>query len=712
MSRKSRDPVAEAFSETAGRLAERWPRLGPDSLARASRLAMLRRTALGAMDDAGSEASLERRFDEALELGCPLLDSSLDGRGGPPARAAIELAAATPGQRDPGLLYPALLDLGLRRAGRGGGFKVSIGRSARRRGGTYFTPAWMAKRLVEIACDGLRPGDPRVLDPACGAGHLLASVVERFVRGLPAPHRAAEIRRRIAERIRGVDIDPLAAALTRTRLWQLADPEGGPVEGLAQAIVCGDAIAGPLDGKSRSRSDVRWPAFFPDACGAEGAGFDLVVANPPFEVLTGFGRRAGLKSYVERIRRSGYALALGGMLNTYRLFLERSLQLLAPGGRLAIVLPYGFLMDRSASELRAHMLARGYIARVEAYPESAHAFESAGQSVVLLWAIKRDGACRSVRIARGDREGGEEERIPVEQIQSLDACSLPLPVAPAAAVALAARMHALNELRVEERFTGRVGEVDQTKYRAQIRSKPAGGLLVRGAHLRPFGVELGEADPHERWLDRKAFEGVRGGGSWREDISEARIVQTGIVNMEARRRFVAAEVPAGVFLGNSVNYWVPTDAGGWQAGVLRGYLLGLLNSAPLEWRFRLTSSNNNVNLYEVCALPLPRLQGRYPKDRYRAFVDRCASSIASSRLSPLGMVRQITAGWGAPCRDDRVVAELIASLARQLERERDAGRFAWLQHVLDHLVNWHLGLDEPDLELMLEAMPARAWRES
>jgi len=33
------------------------------------------------------------------------------------------------------------------------------------------------------------------------------------------------------------------------------------------------------------------------------------------------------------------------------------------------------------------------------------------------------------------------------------------------------------------------------------------------------------------------------------------------------------------------------------------YILALLNSRLLEWRFRLTSTNNNVNNYEILALP-------------------------------------------------------------------------------------------------------------
>jgi len=36
--------------------------------------------------------------------------------------------------------------------------------------------------------------------------------------------------------------------------------------------------------------------------------------------------------------------------------------------------------------------------------------------------------------------------------------------------------------------------------------------------------------------------------------------------------------------------------------------LALFNSRILEWRFKITSSNNNINGYEVEALPVPRIE--------------------------------------------------------------------------------------------------------
>jgi hypothetical protein len=254
--------------------------------------------------------------------------------------------------------------------------------------------------------------------------------------------------------------------------------------------------------------------------------------------------------------------------------------------------------------------------------------------------------------------------------------------------------------------------VDQTIYRRFMESRPAEAVLVRGTHLSPYRAALEEEKSTERWLDLKGFARARGGGRWREDVKSPRAVQTGIVNMEAGRRLVAAEVPEGVYLGNSLNYWVPNRLEDWDESLLRGYLLGLLNSTPLEWRFRVTSSNNNINLYEVKTLPIPALTRSFPRQRLPEFLDWAGGHIDKCRSSVVGIIREIATAWGSPNRDDRAVAMLIGSVARLREKEADPRQAARLDGAIDCLVNWHLGLEESDLSRMLEDLPARAWDEA
>jgi hypothetical protein len=70
--------------------------------------------------------------------------------------------------------------------------------------------------------------------------------------------------------------------------------------------------------------------------------------------------------------------------------------------------------------------------------------------------------------------------------------------------------------------------------------------------------------------------------------------------MATSRRLKAAAVPAGVFLGDMTNFIA-------DASAPRNYLLGLLNSRLLNWRLKITSTNNYLSAAEIEALPIPRI---------------------------------------------------------------------------------------------------------
>ncbi|MBW1810082.1 MAG: N-6 DNA methylase [Deltaproteobacteria bacterium] len=727
-------PTEQAFLQTARRLDEEKNFVDVEVLYTTAVLATLRKVLfqkLSLLDPSanklpgpGDLQGIKTLWEYTQASACPLLGADLNPKKSINPKRVLTLVELPEHTADPGQVYQELQEVGLARKGKSKTNKklsLTRGRSRRRRSGLFYTPDWMADRLGSLALGSLSAQlsaqiddfDLHILDPACGSGRLLQACLKNILTGFRVEsERKAQVVRQLVPRVfKGVDIDPIAVALAKTSFWLEADPSLGPFVGLEDVIHSGDAIGGPLRGGRPAKGVLRWEKVFGEELFENGNGFDVIVANPPFEVLKGFAKRRGLKQYVERIRKSGYDLALHGNLNTYRLFLERSLEVLKPGGRLAFVLPFSFMMDRTAAPLRAYMLRSGWVKRVEIYPESSKVFEEVGQSIVLLQATKQAHSPASVVIADGAAKS-PDYRVSVDELASLDEQLVPIPVLAAGSFGLAAKLRKANSACLGDLAEGRVGEVDQTMYRHFMRSAPSKTLLMRGAHLSPFRAECGTSECQERWLDLPGFSQARGGGRWSQDVKSSRVVQTGIVNMEAGRRLVAAMVPKGVYLGNSLNYWAPRNRAELDQEHLKGYLLGLLNSTPLEWRFRLTSSNNNINLYEIRSLPLPKLIHSFQAERLDAFIKQSVDLIKQSNSSVLGTVRQITAGWGAPSRDDRAVAMLIAQVAYVREDEKVSSRSAWLDAVIDHLVNWHLGMDEPDLERMLKDVPARSLEET
>src|SRR5205814_1091610 len=90
----------------------------------------------------------------------------------------------------------------------------------------------------------------------------------------------------------------------------------------------------------------------------------------------------------------------------------------------------------------------------------------------------------------------------------------------------------------------------------------------------------------------------------RQYILNSRLICQQISNMDAKKRLKFAKIPHNFVLGNSCNFIAIETNLFKDAMITLDYLLIILNSFLLDWRFRLTSSNNHVNNYELAVLPI------------------------------------------------------------------------------------------------------------
>ena len=72
----------------------------------------------------------------------------------------------------------------------------------------------------------------------------------------------------------------------------------------------------------------------------------------------------------------------------------------------------------------------------------------------------------------------------------------------------------------------------------------------------------------------------------------------GLTGVNERHRLKMTIIPAGIYCANSVNYL------NFSEPVNKKYILGLLNSSLLDYIFKISSTNSNVNGYEVDNLPI------------------------------------------------------------------------------------------------------------
>ncbi|MBV8889902.1 MAG: N-6 DNA methylase [Alphaproteobacteria bacterium] len=121
-------------------------------------------------------------------------------------------------------------------------YESLIDREERHGLGEYYTPDWLAAKMVRRAID--RPLEQRVLDPACGSGTFLFHAIRNFLReaedaAMPRERQAAEACAHIA----GTDIHPVAVIIARvTYLLALAPALAHRSGGLSIPVYLGDAM--------------------------------------------------------------------------------------------------------------------------------------------------------------------------------------------------------------------------------------------------------------------------------------------------------------------------------------------------------------------------------------------------------------------------------------------------------------------------------------
>jgi N-6 DNA Methylase len=198
----------------------------------------------------------------------------------------------------------------------GGAYEATIAPRRRRRTGAHYTPPTLARRLSEIALEGLIDEGAGVCDPACGGGAFLLAAGKVFeATGMP--------RRQIVEgRLWGIDVDPLAVAVTEAALYLWS----GEVPGAH--VVVGDALTDS------------WPA----------TGFAAVVGNPPF--LSQLGESTARPGEMSTRLRGRFGDVIAPYTDTAWIFLLAAVESVRPGCRVVLIQPQSVLSARDAAGIR------------------------------------------------------------------------------------------------------------------------------------------------------------------------------------------------------------------------------------------------------------------------------------------------------------------------------------------------------------------------
>ncbi|MBV8316313.1 MAG: N-6 DNA methylase, partial [Planctomycetaceae bacterium] len=133
-----------------------------------------------------------------------------------------------------------------------------------------------------------------------------------------------------------------------------------------------------------------------DRIEAGSAGFDVVVGNPPYDVLAEKELGTNLEEILGYFgNETVYEPARKGKQNLYKLFICRGVQILRRGGRIGHIVPMALLGDDQAARIRNLLLSETSLCAIEAFPQKddpkKRVFEDAKLSTCVFVSAKNTG---------------------------------------------------------------------------------------------------------------------------------------------------------------------------------------------------------------------------------------------------------------------------------------------------------------------------------
>lgn len=228
--------------------------------------------------------------------------------------------------------------------------------------GQFFTP----EPVIDFCVAMMQPKPTeKIIDPACGSGGFLMSAL-KYLQNNFDELKTSQI---VANNLFGSDINKSIARIAKMKLLLEANGKTN--------ILCTNSLE-DLDSLKLALS--------------HSEGFDIVLANPPFGAkITNSSTLAKFDLGHKWINHKGEYRKTKSVYpnrNAEILFIERCLQLLKEGGRMAIVLPNGNFENSSLAYLRAYIKLKAKILAIVYLPEGTFLPFGTGVKTSLLFLEK------------------------------------------------------------------------------------------------------------------------------------------------------------------------------------------------------------------------------------------------------------------------------------------------------------------------------------
>lgn len=332
-------------------------------------------------------------------------------------------------------------------------------------------------------------------------------------------------------------------------------------------------------------------------------GFDIIATNPPYKNLkaeknkyksiTEYEKDKNLYEKISKVSSKYFKYSSEGVLNLYKLFVEDIIcKYSNKNAKIALLIPNTILSDRTCKKLRTHILQNYRIVSINTIKENNN-FVNAQQALCTILIDKKQ---KTDIIKINNNFCMEKNKFTYVTLDDIlkNNTENAIYTLDQKGYNLLNKLNKFKKIKDFDFIINKRGELDLTLDKKYI-EKDKGYKLIRGRDIGFY--ELNE-DSGNEYVDKEFINKC----SKKEFIKQERIACQQISNIHKQRRVNYTIIPKDYVLGNSCNF-ISILKNDYDIDIY--YMLGLLNSDIINWFFKLTSSNNHINNYEIDNFPIP-----------------------------------------------------------------------------------------------------------
>lgn len=334
--------------------------------------------------------------------------------------------------------------------------------------------------------------------------------------------------------------------------------------------------------------------------------FDIVIGNPPYSVFQGKSK----KDLIPLMKNNIYDKAKGGKINAYELFLCRTPLLLNTEGINCQIFQNSFLADNAAAGVRKYYLSEQQIISIDSYPErddpKKRVFENVKMSVCILLnknTINKDYYFDVNFWNNKIKSSGKHITYNNKEIIKFNDQALIYNLNNEEKV-IFEKYFIDNKTKYSEFYKCLEGELNMTFHKDYLIDDKTSPLVVKGAQVQRYFITNNPSQGAVEYVDKNRYLLDYSRSKKSKHYKKMRIAMQGITGANDKIRIVSTLIDKNIFLANSCNYIITISN---EVNYSIYFLLGIFNSKFTNWIFRRSSTNSNVNCYEVNNLKLPNL---------------------------------------------------------------------------------------------------------